>query len=174
MVKGIVVPGDGEAPLELREFAEFGDYQQVVGGWIEPVGIPSLGVTLYMNEEGLLQRLPLNSRVTFLWWFHVPEARQRAMLVGDAVIVGAPDADGNTTDVPAAIVSLFMETQAYRVEVQVIGETEWHRNHATYTDYWEAVIWAMLLLERWALATDVRVVPVIDQNMLPIFREDIL
>jgi len=96
------------------------------------------------------------------------------MLVGNAVIVGAPNADGNTADVPPAICALLMETQAYRVEVQVIGETEWHHNHAEYTDYWEAVIWAMLLLERWALATDVRVVPVIDQNMLPIFREDIL
>lgn len=174
MVKGIVVPHDGEASLELREFSEFGDYQQVVGGWIEAVSIPSLGVTVYVNEEGLLQHLPLNSRVTFLWWFHVPESRQRAMLVGNAVIVGAPDADGNTTDVPPAICALLMETQVYRVEVQVIGETEWQHNLAKYTDYWEAVIWAMLLLERWALATDVRVVPVIDQNMLPIFREDIL
>lgn len=67
-----------------------------------------------------------------------------------------------------------METQVYRVEVQVIGETERHRIAAKYTDYWEAVIWAMLLLERWALATDVRVVPVLDQDMLPLFREDIL
>lgn len=174
MVKGIVVPGDGEAPLELREFSELGDYQQVVGGWIEPVSIPLLGLRLYMNEEGLLQRLPLNFRATFLWWFHVPEARQRVMLVGDAVIVGAPDAEGNTTDVTPAIVSLLMETQAYRIEVRVIGEIRWHHSHAIYTDYWEAVIWAMLLLERWALATDVRVVPVIDQYMLPIFREDIL
>ena len=174
MVKGIVVPGDGGAPLELREFSEFGDYQQAVGGWIEAVAIPSLGVMVFVNEEGLLQHLPLNSRMTFLWWFHVPEVRQRAMLVGNAVIVGAPDEDGNTPDVPATVLSLLMETQVYRVEVQVIGETEWHRNAAKYTDYWEAVIWAMLLLERWALATDVRVVPVLDQDMLPIFREDTL
>jgi len=174
MVKGIIVPGDGEAPLELREFSEFGDYQRVVGGWIEAISIPSLGIMIFVNEEGLLQHLPLNSRMTFLWWFHVPEARQRAMLVGDAVIVGAPDEYGNTTDVPETVVSLLMETQVYRVEVQVIGETDWHRNAAKYTDYWEAVIWAMLLLERWALATDVRVVPVLDQDMLPIFREDIL
>jgi len=32
----------------------------------------------------------------------------------------------------------------------------------------------MLLLERWVLATDVRVVPVLDQDMFPIFREDTL
>ena len=110
MTKGIVVPHDGDAPLELREFSEFGDYQQTVGGWIEAVDIPSLGVAVYVNEEGLLQHLPLNSRVTFLWWFHVPEARQRAMLLGNAVIVGAPDVEGNTTDVPAAVCSLLMET----------------------------------------------------------------
>lgn len=172
MTKGIVVPHDAEAALEVRELADFGDYQQAVGGWIEAVNIPSLGIMVFVNEEGLLQHLPLNSRMTFLWWFHVPEARQRAMLVGNAVIVGAPDEEGNTTDVPEAVISLLMETQVYRVEVQVIGETEWHRNAAKYTDYWEAVIWAMLLLERWALATNVRVVPVLDQDMLPIFRED--
>ncbi len=174
MTKGIVVPHDAEAALEVREFSDFGDYQKAVDGWIEAVDIPSLGVMVFVNEEGLLKHLPLNSRMTFLWWFHVPEARQRAMLVGNAVIVGAPDEEGNTTDVPEAVISLLMETQVYRVEVQVIGETEWHRNAAKYTDYWEAVIWAMLLLERWALATDVRVVPVLDQDVLPIFREDTL
>lgn len=124
------------------------------------------------GAKGLLQNLPLNSQMTFLWWFHVPEARQRAMLVGKAVIVGAPDEEGNTTDVPETVTSLLMETKVYTVEVQVIGETEWHPNAAKYSDFWEAVIWAMLLLERWAVATDVRVVPVIDQNILPIFRED--
>lgn len=174
MTKGIVVPHDAVAALEVREFSEFGDYQQAVGGWIEAINISSLGITVFVNEEGLLKHLPLNSRMTFLWWFHVPQARQRAMLVGNAVIVGAPDEEGNTTDVPETVFSLLMETQVYRVEVQVVGETEWHRNAAKYTDYWEAVIWAMLLLERWALATDVRVVPVLDQDMLPIFREDIL
>ncbi len=174
MTKGILVPHDMDKPLELREFSEFGDYQRAVGGWIESIDIPSLGIMVFVNEEGLLRHMPLNLRMTFLWWFHAPEARQRAMIVGNAVIVGTPDEDGNTTDVPESVISLLMETQVYRVEVQVIGETEWHRNAAKYTDYWEAVIWAMLLLERWALANDVRVVPVIDQNMLPIFREDIL
>lgn len=31
----------------------------------------------------------------------------------------------------------------------------------------------MTLLERWALATDVRVVPGLDDNMLPLFNGDI-
>jgi hypothetical protein len=94
------------------------------------------------------------------------------MLVGNAVIIGATDRNGDNTSVPSEIIELLMETRVYRVEVQVMGETEWHRNQTTYTDYWEAVIWAMLLLERWALATDVRVVPVHDDNMLPLFRGD--
>lgn len=96
------------------------------------------------------------------------------MLVGNSAIVGAPDDEGSTTDVPETVVSLLMETRVYRVEVQVIGETEWHRNATKYTDYWEAVIRAMLLLERWALATEAKVVPVLDHDVAPVFREDTL
>jgi hypothetical protein len=173
MVTGIFVPSDGEAKMHLEEFNSLADYQHAVGGYIQPVEIAVLGVTVYVNEEGLLRQLPLNSRVTFLWWFHAPEARQRAMLVGNAVIIGATDRNGDNTSVPPEVIELLMETRVYRVEVQVMGEAEWHRNQTTYTDYWEAVIWAMLLLERWALATDVRVVPVLDDNMLPLFRGDV-
>ena len=160
MVTGILVPGDGEAPLRIQEFTTLSDYQDAVGGYIQPITIPTLGVTVYVNEEGLLQRLPLNSRSTFLWWFHVPTARQKAMLVGDAVIVGMVDRRGENTSVPSDVLELLTETVAYRVELRVIGETEWLRGQITYTDYWEAVIWAMVLFERWALATDVRVMPV--------------
>lgn len=173
MVTGIFVPSDGEAKLELQEFEKLSDYQVAVGGYIQPVEINALGVTVYVNEEGLVRRLPLNSRVTFLWWFHAPEARQRAMLVGNAVIIGPTDSNGDNTSVPPEVVDLLMDTRVYRVEVQVIGGADWHRNQTTYTDYWEALIWAMLLLERWALATDVRVVPVLDDNMLPLFRGDV-
>jgi phosphatidylserine decarboxylase len=31
---------------------------------------------------------------------------------------------------------------------------------ASYTDYFEALVWAMVTLERWTHAEDVRVVPV--------------
>ncbi len=91
MVKGIYVPADGDEPLEVREFNGLEDYQRAVEGWIEPVDVLDLGITIYVIEEGLLRHLPFNSRATFLWWYHGPAARQSAMLVGNAVIVGMPD-----------------------------------------------------------------------------------
>ncbi|GAB3608356.1 hypothetical protein GCM10027414_04810 [Humibacter ginsengiterrae] len=160
MVTGIVIPADAEKALGERTFVNLEDYQAAVGGWIEAVDLPSLGVTIYVNEEGLLRHLPFNSRASFLWWYHVPEARQKAMLVGDAVLVGLPDRNGDSTDVPLLVRELLLTPAAYRVEVRTFGDPKWYQNQATYPDYWEAMIWAMVLLERWTAAEDVRIVPV--------------
>lgn len=156
MVQGIVIPADAEAPLELREFATLEDYQAVVGGCIEAVDLLDFGVTIYVNEEGLLRHLPLNSRASFLWWYHVPEARQKAMLIGDAVVVGLPDRSGKNTDLPATVRQLLLLPARFHVEVRTVGDPKWCRNQATYPDYWEA----MVLLERMAEAVDTRVIPV--------------
>jgi hypothetical protein len=93
-------PGDRHRSCSVRELAELQDYQEAVGGWIEAVDVRDLGVTVYVNEEGLLHHLRFNSRATFLWWYYVPATRNGAMLVGEAVVVGLPDRDGNSTDVP--------------------------------------------------------------------------
>lgn len=100
MVQGIYIPADADDAVELREFAGLRDYQDAVGGWIEAVDIPSLDITIYVNEEGLIRHLPFNSRASFLWWHHVPGSRQSSMLVGNAVIVGAPDRNGDSVSVP--------------------------------------------------------------------------
>jgi hypothetical protein len=160
MVKGVVIPADAEKDLEEHEFAELEDYQAAVGGWIEAVDLPDLGITIYVNDEGCLNGLPVNSRVSFLWWYHVPEARQSTMLLGDAVLVGMPDRSGNVTDLPDATRGLLLSPTIYRVEVRTIGDPKWYSNQATFSDYWEAIIWAMVLLERWTLARDVCIVPV--------------
>lgn len=110
MVQGIVIPADAESPLELRNFAQLEDYQAAVGGWIEAVDLLDFGVTIYVNEEGLLRHLPFNSRASFLWWYHVPEARQKAMLVGDAVLIGLPDRNGNSPDLPDAVREILLSS----------------------------------------------------------------
>ncbi|NYF28101.1 DUF3846 domain-containing protein [Microbacterium sp. JAI119] len=160
MVQGIVIPADAESPLELRNFAQLEDYQVAVGGWIEAVDLLDFGVTIYVNEEGLLRHLPINSRASFLWWYHVPEARQKAMLVGDAVLIGLPGRDGNNTDLPTAVRELLLSPRCYGVEVRTVGDAAWCRNETIYPDYWEAIVWAMVLLERMPEVTDTRVVPV--------------
>lgn len=160
MVQGIVIPADAESPLEQRDFARLEDYQAAVGGWIEAVDLHDLGVTIYVNEEGLLRQMPFNSRASFLWWYHVPEARQTTMLVGDAVLIGLPDRKGDSTDVPREVQNRLLTATRYRIELKLAGESGWHRNPASFSDYWEALVWAMVLLERIHDAVDVRVSPV--------------
>lgn len=119
MVRGIYVPSDVNARLAARELNNLKDYQQAVDGWIEAVDVPDLGVTIYVNEEGLLRHFDFNSRATFRWWHYVPAARQQAMLVGNAVIVGMPDKNGESTDVPEAAFRLLMQHSRYAVVLQL-------------------------------------------------------
>lgn len=161
MVKGLVIPVESGAVIEERDFATLEDYQAAVDGWIEAVDVPALGVTIYVNEEGLLRRLLVNHRATFLWWYHVPEARERAMLVGTAIVIGLPDRAGNSTDIPDDVRAVLVNAGAWRVEVRTHGDPTWYRNQATYRDYFEALAWGMVTLEQWTTAEDVRVVPVL-------------
>jgi hypothetical protein len=160
MVQGIVIPAETEQPLERRDFARLEDYQAVVRGWIEAVDLPDLGVTIYVNEEGLLRQLPFNSRASFLLWYYVPAARQEAMLVGDAVLVGLPGRDGNGTDAPREVQSRLLAPARYRVELQMAGKSEWSSHPATFPDFWEALMRGMVFLERIPGSVDVRVLPV--------------
>jgi hypothetical protein len=50
MVKGLVIPADPELPIEVREFNKLEDYQAAVGGWIEAVDVPPLGISTYVNQ----------------------------------------------------------------------------------------------------------------------------
>lgn len=102
MVQGIIVPADNTAPLRTAMLESLEDYQRAVGGWIEAVDIPDLGVTMYVNEEGLVRDLPFNRRATFLWRFHVPQARD-ARLVGDVSVVGLTDSEGENTKLPSEL-----------------------------------------------------------------------
>lgn len=182
MVKGIHVPIDESEPLELREFATFDDYQAAVDGWIEAVDVPSPGVTIYVNEEGVLRHLPFNSRASFLWWFHVPGAHQ-AMLVGNAVIVGLPDENGDSTDMPREVVDLLTVAREYAVAIQMGGTSDpggldsklssillplthgdpsWCISVTRHEDYFSAAAWAVVFRERWTDAVNVRVISALE------------
>ncbi|WP_185715069.1 DUF3846 domain-containing protein [Gulosibacter macacae] len=121
MVQGIFVPAI-EGNVHLRDFASLEDYKVAAGGW-KTVDVPDLGITIYVNEEGLVRRLPFNSRASFLCWYHLPQSR-KAMLVGDAVIVGMPDENGDSTDVPERVVNLLTDDGEYAILVKVGGSPE--------------------------------------------------
>lgn len=148
MVKGLVVPAADAQPITVGEFGDFTDYQRAVGGLMEHIDIQLLNITVCVNEEGLLRQLPFNSRATFLWWYHVPEARQRAILVGDAVLVGWPDLDGAATDVPDEILLLFTQEGTFHVQLQWDAAGRWVDYGFDFETYFEALVWAMLISER--------------------------
>jgi len=159
VVRALRIPADQDEPISPLDVHQLEDYRAAVGGWIEPVDIPELGITIYVHEEGLVLGLPFNPRASFLWWYFVPEARQKAMLVGPALIVGLPDANDDSTDVPAGVASLLTDTGPWQVEAHFPGLAKWYRRLETHGDYFEALVYAMVLLERWVEVDDVRVVP---------------
>jgi len=156
MVKGLFVPADEAEPVRELELEKLDDYLQAVGGWIEAVDVPALGITMYVNENGLSEKLPFNGRATYLWWFHVPAVRAHAGPVGNAVLVGLPDEEGDSTDVPATTHELLTSSERYVVLMKIDGS--WFRHRNVNRDYWEAILWAMIKLTREPEIEDVNVV----------------
>lgn len=146
MVQGIIIPADNTAPLTSATLDSLEDYQRAVGGWIAAVDIPDLGVTMYVNEEGLIRDLPFNRRATFLWRFHVPQARD-ARLVGDVAVVGLTNDEGENAELPIELWQRLLESGVYRVRTRELGRNRWHEEPVDRDDYIETVVWAALLQE---------------------------
>ncbi|CAH0165086.1 DUF3846 domain-containing protein [Microbacterium sp. Bi128] len=146
MVQGIIIPADNTAPLRTAALDSLEDYQQAVGGWFEAVDIPDRGVTMYVNEEGLIRDLPFNRRATFLWRFHVPQARD-ARLVGDVAVVGLTDDEGESTELPNELRERLLEPAVYRVRTRVHAGGTWHEEPIDRDGYLETVVWSALLQE---------------------------
>ncbi|REC98251.1 uncharacterized protein DUF3846 [Microbacterium sp. AG157] len=146
MVQGIIIPASDARDMHTIELEEVGDNHKAVGGWIEAVDIPDLGVTMYVNEEGLIRDLPYNRRATFLCRFHVPPARD-ARLVGDVVVVGLTDDEGESTELPKDLRQGLLEPGIYRVLTRERVGSPWREEPIDRDDYVETVIWAAILEE---------------------------
>lgn len=82
--------------------------QQLVGGFIEGIGVPGLW-SAYLNEEGKIQQLPRNlaadDMARVLGWAGWPHDH----LVGPVVFCGPPDRQGDDTNVPHAVVEAAVQ-----------------------------------------------------------------
>ena len=165
MVKGLIIPAEGTKPVEVREFSELADYQAAVGGWIEGVYMDPPGLMAYVNENGIAERLEFNSRASSLWWLHVPQARQANGLVGDVVVVGPPDDDGDDLDLPGELLGRFTSSEPFAVLMQVDGV--WYRHRNVNRDYWEAILWAVIKLGRVPEIEEVDVAPASEADAYP-------
>lgn len=164
-LRGLVIPWDPALDLEVRQLGELADYQAAVSGSIEAVDVPDLNVTFYVNEEGLLRRLPFNARATFLWWYHDPVARGISILVGDAVVVGARVDDEIGSDLKAETIAALTEPGDWAIRTRlgigptwgavlprtldvvfpiVNGDPRWFVSEACYGSYFDACAWAVM------------------------------
>lgn len=109
--RGFIVPVEGECryvDLGGPLVSTLSQLQELVGGWIEPVTIPSFipdaeRGTGYVNEEGKIRGLPVNWRATD---FMVPGVglMPRDYIAGDFVLLGLDPRTGENADVPDSLV----------------------------------------------------------------------
>ncbi|QLD11026.1 DUF3846 domain-containing protein [Microbacterium oleivorans] len=159
MVHGIYIPAADAWDIEAREYVHLEDYQSAVDGWIEAVDLPDFGCTLFVNEDGLLRGLPYNRRATYLWWYHVPQARDRARLVGDVVAVGLAYAEiGESTNLSPNSGELLLGNTPCQVEMQGLESLERRWTPTGEQSYIDAMIGVTLLME-YAPEWTLRVVP---------------
>lgn len=159
----IQIPVDEERPLYKVAIEGLSGMQGAVGGYIEVVDLGPLKASLIVNEEGKLEKRPINRRATLLFWLLFPSARHRDVIVGDVIIVGHPDKDGNTTDVPTEVVDLFFGTESYKAEFQTYDDpNKFNGNMRRFDDYFEAANYGLGKAESWTAVQRVRVVPAED------------
>lgn len=90
--QALVIKTAGE--LEVVSFTAETEYEVIkkaVGGYLEIVRL-SPTMTMWTNEEGKLDRLPVNHRATAIWTYYFGATD---IIVGDVVITGGTDTDGN-------------------------------------------------------------------------------
>ncbi|MEB0287199.1 DUF3846 domain-containing protein [Cryobacterium sp. 10S3] len=160
MVTGIVIPADEDQPIFQREFRGLSEYQEVVGGYIEAVDLGSLGASFFAHDESKLVGAPMNRRATLAWWLACPYMRHRDTIGGDVVLIGLPDAEGDTKSVPDELIALLFNTKSYKAEYQTADNDDaFNSNSMVYDDYWEAANAALVKFDRWAAVIRARVVP---------------
>ena len=96
MPTALVVPADIHENFYYMEVESLEDYQKVVGGYIEGIPIREHpDTTVFINEEGKLQGLPLNKRATEILRQSI---FSRDAIVGDVLILSINE-DGESVDI---------------------------------------------------------------------------
>lgn len=114
MEKAVVIQTDGiKSVVEFEVGNSYDLISNAVGGWIECVGLSK--ADMWCNEEGKLEGLPQNPIATSL--FH-NEFGARDVIVGNVIITGGVDENGDTLGLTDEQVKMFME---YDREVHFIG-----------------------------------------------------
>ncbi len=144
MVKSIVIPHDPTRSPRLRHLATASEFQAAVDGWLEPIEMPALNVTVYVNEAARRERQPINCRAMAIWWLHTANPMQHPIILGDVVLTGIAE-DGGGTDVPDSLVQDIFEAREFVVQIRPPQDTVWHDTFARFADVFDAATWCMVL-----------------------------
>lgn len=101
-VKALKVPVEGDCSIVTLTCLE--DYQREVQGLIQLLMHGADACSVYVNEEGKIHNLPQNNRASM---FMHRDDLGWPLIVGDILIVGLDDGNGNDTDVPTEVLKLF-------------------------------------------------------------------
>ena len=94
MAKALIVrTDDSRETVEFEVGNSYNTIKTAVNGYIECVHLPSLGVDMWLNEEGKLNGLPRNAFGSLLW---VREYGLTDLMVGDIILTGGADDEGET------------------------------------------------------------------------------
>lgn len=156
MVRSIVIPHNTDCGPFLTEFAELGDFQQAVGGWLEPLELPALGVTVYMNESAQRDRRLLNTRATALWWLYSARPTDRPLILGNVVLTGGDDQTGSN-DVPEPVIQQIFVRNEFVVQVHPRNQKAWFDSFARFDNIFDAAMWCLLFEATMRLGADFRV-----------------
>lgn len=160
-IGAVVIPASEEYDVRKDDIgsSNLPDYQRRVGGLIEHIGFEQPAASMYINEEGKINELPINRRATLLLWMHNRAFRYQDVVVGDALLTGPADGKGNDTNVPDQLLQVIFDAKRFRPEVRVYGEEGWHGNNRRFDNWAHAYSYVLDLGHRWTSVEDVRVVP---------------
>jgi len=128
------------------ELADLGAFQAAVDGSLEPLEIPTLDVTVHMNEGARREHQPLNVRASALWWYCSAVPTEFPLILGDVVLAGnghQSDEDGG--DVPALVEQQIFGSRTFLVQATRHGDPNtWRDTMAQFDNLFDAAVWCSL------------------------------
>lgn len=99
-IKAVVIPADLLKPFEVIEMgADDGErISEIVGGYYQCIDVPN--ASIWMNEDGKHLGMPTNERATQYLYDERPEFINRDVIVGDVLVLGGYDDEGNSLGIP--------------------------------------------------------------------------
>jgi len=144
VVKSIVIPHDPARSPRLRHLASAEEFQTAVDGWLEPIEMPALGVTVYVNEAARREHHPINCRAMAIWWLYTADPTEYPIFLGDVVLTGTDNEEDES--LLERIVGDIFEQREFVVQVKPYGRGPWHDSFARFENVFDAATWCMLLV----------------------------